>query len=198
MTSDQGPGLTDRQRHTLEAALALALLLTYRGTVRESLDRLGRIDVAVAITAEQHATIAAFAAKRAEQIQRGVARFTAAALADLPDDASADQRQQALQQAHQSMDRYNNTVLAAFLISWAKHRALIDTYTAQDATDPQAAAAGQTAADERLWSWQQSTDFPDECGDAMDASPAPLDDLLSITGGPPPRHERCQCELSPS
>lgn len=171
--------VSDDDRRRIAEEIAAALLLIYAGKRQQALAQLGREVATGDLPPDAVATVQAFADDRAQKIQDGVNSRM-----DGSDDPTAT--------AH-SIDEYNATVLLPFLQSWASHRGTLDAYQETPGQTP-----GSTAATDRQWLWAQQTDFEDDCSEAAAASPASLDDLLSITGAPPPVHERCQCTLAPA
>ena len=176
--------IDEQKRKEIEAALLAALLLIYRGSHRAALAALGvAADPTVSPDAEKR--IAAFAQDRAEKIADGInGRMDAAGQPDA--DATPGEQSE-------NISDYNAAVLAPFLRSWAWHQGMIDAYR----QTPAQASPDDSALDETSWVWTQTTDYNDECTAADAASPASYDDLIAITGAPPPVHERCQCLLAP-
>lgn len=172
--------VSDENRRRLEAALVVALALIYAGKSQEAYAALGAAGVTVdsdSLPFAIRSFLASFAADRAQKVQEGI--NTRIATAENVASMAAD------------IGAYNDTVLAPYIISTVEHKAVLDAFQSTPGT------AGQSAADEHLWTWTQQTSFPDDCADAAGASPASLGELLGIVGGPPPRHERCQCSLDP-
>ncbi len=189
----QAPRVNDRHRKELAAALLIALLALYRRRTRQTLDALGLTTTPVVVSASTMAWLTAFANDRAAKAQRGINLRLGQAVTELPDGADAGVQRAALQQARTEMRDYNGTWLVPFLISTVVHQELVDTYRDLPSSMP-----GVSLADAVPWTWEQFTSNPDDCAEAAAASPASLDTLLGITGSPPPVHERCLCQLSPT
>lgn len=173
--------ITDDKRRKIETALVASLLLIYRRQAALSLAQLGLpVDTGPSDpTVTQK--IGTFAADRAQKIQDGInKRLAAAALAG------------AVRQAKQEIKDYNRDVLTPYMESWATHQAIVDVYASDPAPDGEG-----SMLDWVMWTWEQTTDFYDDCTQAEASSPASYDELIGITGSPPPVHPRCSCLLYP-
>jgi hypothetical protein len=186
------PAVNDDERRRLQDAITAAALLIYLGAKREAQYTLGVTQAPVADD-DQRAAINEFGAQRAQLIQTGINTRLAAAVAALGDDPSEDAAHAAVHAALGEIATYHTAVLVPYITSWAYHRGLVDAY--HETVDPM---TGRSHAESTQWVWTQYTDCMDDCSDAAAASPAPYDDLAAITGGPPPAHPRCACDLSPA
>jgi hypothetical protein len=168
--------------------MAAALLLIYRGRRNQALRNLKQTEDALSLTVAERRKIEGFAAERSKLVQEGIAQQidSAAGAADEGDVPITD----ALSAAHSSIRRYNVRTLIPFLVSWAKHQAVKDTYQRVQVDD-------ESATQAQDWQWTQFSDYGDECQTAAAMGAAPLSDILAVTGSWPPIHSRCQCSLEP-
>jgi hypothetical protein len=190
--SDSTPTVTDDDRHRIEEAIAASALLMYLGAKREAHYALG-VSQAPAADDDQRAEIIDFAAQRAQLVQTGINTRVAAAVAALGDRPAEDEVRAAVHAALAEIATYHAAVLIPYITSWAYHRGLVDAY--HETIDP---ATGRPHAESQQWIWTQTTDCVDDCTEAAAASPASVDDLIAIAGGPPPAHPRCACDLAPA
>lgn len=211
-------GVSDQHRDAFQAALLAALLLVYLGRTSEARAAVSQSGL-FSMSGDALATLHAFVADRARLIQTGInARIaqlktalsagstpserTAAtnslplvvrdALSGLEGAASNEERQAAHDALKQSIHDYHAGTLGPFMDSTTVHAALIDTYQSVESITP-----GVSMADAVQWEWSQRTQCHDDCEDADAASPASLNTLYAITGGPPAIHVGCACTLTP-
>jgi hypothetical protein len=179
------PGLTDQQRHDLEAALAAALIMIYNHHQQAAFAKLGAVERGLHLSPGAMVKLNAKAREVAASVQAGVSQRLTAAQNE-PDPATATD------QAKAGIHRYNDATLIPYLVSFAAQSGLTDAY-AQTPSDRQ----GVSMRDAVLWVWDRTSgcDFDDPCGDAQDASPASYDELMAITGSCPPLHRRCACQV---
>jgi hypothetical protein len=179
------PKVNDEQRKKIEAAIIAALTAIWLARRQAIEADLGK-EISTELPAAVVDKIAAFAEDRSGKIQDGVNEYFQSALDALPPDASPEQIATTIRNTATEIDQHNQGPLSDYVDSWGDHQALYDTYDEYDAL------GGMD------WYWQQSTDWPDECMEAEAASPAPMDELMSITGGMPPVHLNCQCDCFPA
>lgn len=171
-----------------------ALKTVYAAAQRQQLIDFGYPDRRIDVTSpDAIVRIGQFADEEAARIPRAYNDYLAGVLRKLPDDATVPEIQRAVKAFREAVATYNRETLIPRQERWTRSTARKDLMERNHTAD-----GSRTLAEAVPWRWVQKTDYADPCAEAAAMSPAPLDQLLSATGGRMPGvHFGCQCDCYP-